>query len=78
MSTETELQQRSGSKCELCNATDNLSCYEVPPTSDGSADECVFVCQTCREQIENPDKVDVNHCAALMTAGGARSLLFRS
>ncbi|MDH5389024.1 MAG: PhnA domain-containing protein [Gammaproteobacteria bacterium] len=65
MSIETELQTRSESKCELCGATENLSSYEVPPTSNGSADDCVFVCQTCRDQIENPDKIDVNHWRCL-------------
>jgi protein PhnA len=65
MSTETALQARSESKCELCSATDNLSIYEIPPTSDGSADECVLICQTCREQIENPDKADANHWRCL-------------
>jgi len=65
MNTEIELQERSQSKCELCSATENLSCYEVPPTSDGSADECIFICQTCREQIENPDKLDTNHWRCL-------------
>lgn len=65
MSIEKELQQRSQFKCELCSSTNNLSRYEVPPTSDGSADECVFICQTCREQIEDPDKLDANHWRCL-------------
>ena len=65
MSTEIELQERSQSKCELCSVTENLSSYEVPPISDGSPDECIFICQTCREQIENPDKVDANHWRCL-------------
>lgn len=61
MSTEQALQQRSDSKCELCSATENLSTFEVPPTSDGSADQCIFICNTCKDQIDNPDKVDPNH-----------------
>ena len=65
MSTEQALMARSASKCELCGATDNLAVYEVPPTSDGSADQCVLLCQTCREQIEDPDKVDPNHWRCL-------------
>lgn len=65
MSTEKELQARSESKCELCGATENLGVYEVPPTSNGSADECVLACETCREQVENPDKVDVHHWRCL-------------
>ena len=65
MSTEKALLARSESKCELCGAMDNLAVYEVPPTSDGSVDESVLLCETCREQIENPDKVDVNHWRCL-------------
>jgi len=61
MSIEKQLQTRSESKCELCAATDDLKVYEVPPTSNGSADESILICQTCLEQIENPEKVDVHH-----------------
>lgn len=65
MSTKTELQARSGSSCELCTAADNLEVYEIPPASDGNAEQCVLLCQTCREQIENPDRVEVNHWRCL-------------
>ncbi len=61
MSTEKALQTRSESKCELCGNTENLSVYEVPPTSDGSADESVLICDTCQGQIDNPETVDVHH-----------------
>ena len=65
MSIEEELHVRSESKCELCCATDNLGVYEVPPGSNGSADESVLICGTCREQIENPEKVDVHRWRCL-------------
>lgn len=65
MSTEQDLHERSGSKCELCGATDNLAVYEVPPTTDGGADTAALLCATCREQIEDPEKVDVNHWRCL-------------
>ncbi len=65
MATEQELHARSESKCELCGATDNLSVYEIPPNSDGSADQSVLLCDTCRGQIENPETVDVNHWRCL-------------
>jgi protein PhnA len=65
MSTEQALNARSGSKCELCGATDGLSVYDVPPHSDGSADQCVLLCPACREQIEDPDKIDANHWRCL-------------
>ena len=64
MSTETELQSRSESKCELCAATENLSVFEVAP-SDGTADQSILICATCREQIEDPEKVNANHWRCL-------------
>ena len=54
MSIEKEIQARSGSKCELCGVADALKVYEVPPVANVKADECVMVCKTCLEQIENP------------------------
>lgn len=61
MSTEKTLHARSESKCELCSADKNLGVYDVPPDSDGSADECILICGICREQIENPGKLDPHH-----------------
>ena len=51
MTTENDLQARSGAACEICAATTDLAVYEVPPTSDGSADQAVLLCGTCRAQI---------------------------
>ena len=65
MNVEKELQDRSGSKCELCDATNDLKAYEVPPKSDGKVDHSILVCETCFEQIEDPEKVDVNHWRCL-------------
>jgi protein PhnA len=65
MSTETELQTRSESKCELCSATENLNVYEIPPDSNGSADQCVLICEICHQQIDDPETVDVNHWRCL-------------
>jgi len=64
MTIEQALRARSESKCELCGVTESLGVYEVPPEPDGSADTCVLLCETCREQIEDPDKVEVHrwHC----------------
>jgi len=65
MSTQQILLDRSESKCELCSTTENLSVYEVPPSSDGGADQAVLICNTCKDQIENPDNVDDNHWRCL-------------
>lgn len=65
MSTEQDLLKRSESKCELCSATKNLKGFELPPSSDGSAEQSVLICDTCRDQINNPDRVDVHHWRCL-------------
>ncbi|WLQ14477.1 PhnA domain-containing protein [Hahella aquimaris] len=65
MSTEQTLYARSESKCELCGATDNLGIYEVPPASDGSADQCILACAVCQGQIDEPETLDVNHWRCL-------------
>jgi len=65
MNTEATLLLRSASKCELCGANDELAVYEVPPEPDGSADQCVLICPTCRDQIEAPETMDTNHWRCL-------------
>jgi protein PhnA len=65
MSIERELSKRSGSKCELCGATENLKVYQVLPTKKGGLDESIMACSTCIDQIENPDNVDLNHWRCL-------------
>ncbi len=65
MSLETELKNRSESKCELCSATDDLNVYPIPPEVEANIDNSVLLCQNCIEQIENPEKVDVNHWRCL-------------
>ena len=65
MSLEQQLKDRSGSKCELCSATNNLKVYEVPPTSIGGVDGSLLGCETCIDQIENPDHTDANHWRCL-------------
>ena len=46
--------------CELCGSSEGLSAYEVAP-SDGSDEQSVLVCSTCKSQIENPDTLDESH-----------------
>ncbi|MCW8826413.1 MAG: PhnA domain-containing protein [Gammaproteobacteria bacterium] len=65
MTTEQALHKRSESRCELCGATESLASYEVPPNSSGTADDSLLICNTCRDQIENPDDVDLNHWRCL-------------
>lgn len=60
-----ELQERSGTACELCGATENLQLYEVPPVSTGGVDGSLLGCTTCIGQIENPDTVVADHWRCL-------------
>ena len=64
MSVEQTLTARSGGKCELCGAEHDLSVYEVAP-SDGSAEQSILVCGTCKGQIENPETMVADHWRCL-------------
>lgn len=65
MSIERELKKRSDSKCELCTGTENLKVYEVLPTKKGGLDESILACTTCIDQVEDPEKTEVNHWRCL-------------
>jgi protein PhnA len=60
MSLEKELQNRSGNKCELCGSSNGLVVLEVVP-SDKSAQQSIYVCSTCQNQIQNTDTMDETH-----------------
>lgn len=65
MTVEQSLQERSRQKCELCSNTTELSVYELPPNSDGTAEQCILTCEVCRTQINDPESVDPNHWRCL-------------
>lgn len=65
MSIETALKDRSGSKCELCSRSADLTIYEVPPVEVPGVDSSLLLCQVCLSQIEDPDLVDVHHWRCL-------------
>lgn len=65
MATEQALKQRSNDNCELCAATGNLALYPVPPTSDLSAQQCIYICPICLSQIEGETELDLNHWRCL-------------
>lgn len=62
-----DLVRRSGAKCELCENTNvKLSIFEVPPVEiEPHIDDCVFICDACKEQLENPKRVDSNYWRCL-------------
>ena len=65
MSIKNKLLKRSNSTCELCSNTENLQVYSLPPNAKETIDDSILACKTCVDQIENPDKVDVNHWRCL-------------
>ncbi|VGO13813.1 hypothetical protein PDESU_02370 [Pontiella desulfatans] len=54
-----DLVRRSRSHCELCDKHGvKLEIFEVPPIAEEpSVDGCLFICEGCRKQIENPKKM---------------------
>jgi len=62
-----ELVRRSRSKCELCEKSGTkLEIYELPPIPENpSSDGCVFICEECQKQIENPKKTIPSHWRCL-------------
>lgn len=54
-----DLTRRSGAKCELCETSGvALAAYELlPEPEEPEYENCVFICQECREQIEKPKKM---------------------
>jgi protein PhnA len=61
MDFEKELTERSGTKCELCGAASNLASFEVTPPQNNSAEDFIMVCDTCHEQLTDPEKINVVH-----------------
>jgi len=65
MSLEKDIQARSGSKCELCGSDNNISVFAVPPVTTRLKSNCIQVCTTCNEQLEDVDKININHWRCL-------------
>jgi protein PhnA len=64
MSIEQQLLERSGSVCELCESSEKLSVYNVPPDS-GGVDKSILVCHECMRQLLDPNELNVNHWRCL-------------
>ncbi len=65
MSLISDLISRSGGKCELCSDESELSSYLVSPRTEGKAENCVAVCNTCKSQLEDESLIDPNHWRCL-------------
>ncbi|WP_089665692.1 alkylphosphonate utilization protein [Gramella sp. MAR_2010_147] len=65
MTIEENLRQRSDSTCELCENKDQLNVFEVPDSPEDGLDSSILICETCKTQIEDPEKVEPNHWRCL-------------
>ncbi|MCP5078546.1 MAG: PhnA domain protein, partial [Psychromonas sp.] len=52
-------------RCELCISSGDLTVYPVPPSSDLSAQQCIYLCAICLAQLEGRQEVDINHWRCL-------------
>ncbi|MDA3810424.1 MAG: hypothetical protein PF518_08860 [Spirochaetaceae bacterium] len=61
------LVRRSGSSCELCGASGIfLAIYELPPVPQTpDFDRCLFICEECKGQLENPKRMNPDHWRCL-------------
>lgn len=65
-----DLVRRSRSRCELCGKNGvKLDALEVPPLPEEPlVDACVFICEGCLRQINNPKKIIPEHWRCLNNA----------
>lgn len=65
MSLEQALRDRANNKCELCEATSELSAFEVGPNREVNSDNAILACSTCLSQINDHSSLDTNHWRCL-------------
>ena len=68
MKQEEVLLKRSENKCELCNAENALSLYEVPHATHRDEEGCTMICSKCMAQLDKKEELDSKHWACLTTA----------
>ena len=62
-----DLARRAKSHCELCDTEGTkLVIHEVEPIpTEPDFDHCIMICDTCKEQLDNPKRIDPNHWRCL-------------
>ncbi|MEQ9098927.1 MAG: PhnA domain-containing protein [Imperialibacter sp.] len=65
MSVASELEARSESKCELCQATESLSVFLLSPGENETIDNSILVCGKCQAQLSETEPADPNHWRCL-------------
>ncbi|MEZ4911011.1 MAG: PhnA domain-containing protein [Saprospiraceae bacterium] len=64
----TALLERCEGKCELCQKSDDLRSYTVPPKTGETIDEQVALCSTCAEKLSNESHLDPDYWRCLNDA----------
>lgn len=68
MTLEERLIERSDNKCELCESTESLKGYEVPPKDGGYEAFNILICDKCLAQIDKKEELDKAHWRVLTTS----------
>ncbi len=65
-----DLARRAKSQCEMCGTSGTrLQIHEVPPVAtEPQFDHCILLCETCKEQLDNPRRMEPDHWRCLNTA----------
>lgn len=56
---------RSSNCCELCENTQSLAAYSVPPNSDEQLDDTLWLCEKCTNQLDKKEVLDEQHWQCL-------------
>lgn len=62
---QKELEQRSGTSCELCGSRESLVIYDVPNSPKDVKDTSILACSICVTQLLDDDMINPNHWRCL-------------
>jgi len=65
MSIEKDLQKRSNSCCELCGSNEADIVYAIPHSPGNKVEHHIWICTTCKQQMENIETAEPNHWRCL-------------
>ncbi|MEE9314553.1 MAG: PhnA domain-containing protein [Rhizobiaceae bacterium] len=74
MALEDDLKTRANGVCEMCNATENLTPLAVAPRDDSEAENCIYACSTCTDQIQETTSIDKHHWTCLNESAWSQEL----
>ncbi|WP_298530873.1 alkylphosphonate utilization protein [uncultured Algibacter sp.] len=65
MSVLQTLIDRSNNSCELCNSTQDLKQYTIPPSLNENVANDILICKICLDQVEGHVEMNTNHWRCL-------------